>query len=413
VIRRSTVIATAAILVSLLVHFLGLGFTTRVQPERLAEDGATDVVALGNAFEDIAEAPSDPVAPEPAAVPEPPVETTPVPESAETPTSEALVASDDPQQTASPDTGSAQAVQAETITPSEPEQGATPEPETVEPSGGDDGAIADNATTPPVEPDTLAEAPENSPETIAEPAEPVTTEPAPTPPVAAAPTPDVPEQIAALPVPIAPTLPVTPDPEASSVPVLSSEQELVDPAPPETSTEPVPEESETAAVQDELGGSDLAVAASLRPQVPTRRPSAPSTKPTDGQLEPSPVIESPLTAYLRDGTELRPLRRRGALADGLGLFGSGGPGNANTTNYAGQVLVHLNRSPSVKVSARGSARVMFEINSDGSLAWVDVLSSSGSHQIVLAAKEQVRSAAPYPRPPQGAVRKLTFVYRSN
>jgi len=121
-IRRSTAIATAAILLSLLVHFLGLNFTSRVQPERSDEDATNDVVALGNAFEDLAENLSEPVPPENTPNSEPQMETVPEPELADTPTSEALVASSNPQRTASPDTGSAQVVQPDTTGPSEPKQ---------------------------------------------------------------------------------------------------------------------------------------------------------------------------------------------------------------------------------------------------------------------------------------------------
>lgn len=412
-IRRSTAIATTAIVLSLLVHFLGLSFTPRVQPERSVEDATTDVVALGNAFEDVAENLSEPVAPENTPSPEPQTETVPEPEFADTPTSEALVASPEPQNTASPDTGSARVVQPDTTGPSEPAEGRVPEPETVEPSGGDEGTTADVTVTPRVEPESVAEAPKGNPEARTEPVEAVTAKPVLRQPVA-----PVPQRLAALPVPITPALPVTPDPVPSAVPVVPLEREAIAPETPETTIEPTPEDPETVKGEDESGGSDLAVVASPRPRISPRRQSAEPMGLRDGSTEFSellypPVIESPLTAYLRGQTDLVVRQNGGTRSGGLGFLNSRGSGNAGVTNYAGQVLVYLNRAPVAPLTARGSARVMFEINADGTLARVDIIDSTGSREIDRAAKAQVRNAAPFPRPPKGASRRLTFVYRSD
>ncbi len=358
-IRKSTAIATAAIVLSLLLHFFGLSFTPRVQPERSAKDAPNDVVALGNAFEDVAENLSKPVAPERTPPPEPQTETVPEPELADTPTSEALVASTNPQRTNSPDTGSAQVVQPDTTGPSEPEQGRIPEPETVEPSGSDQRAPVDVAVTPPVESGTVAQAPKGTPDARVEHVEAVTGEPV-----------------------LGP--PVTPALVPSAVPVIPLERETITPEIPETAVEP----------------------------------SAESKGLSDGSTEFSellfpPLIESPLTAYLRDRTDLVVRQNGAAQSGGLGFADSRGPGNSDVTNYAGQVLVHLNRAPVVRVSGRGSARVLFEINADGSLAWVDIIDSTGSQEINSAAKAQVRSAEPFPLPPQGTSYKLSFIYWSS
>jgi periplasmic protein TonB len=412
-IRRSTVIATAAILLSLLVHFLGLSFTARVQPEQPEEDATTDVVALGNTFEDVAENLSEPVAPEKTPSPEPQTETATEPDFADTPTSEALVASPEPQRTASPDTGSARVVQPETTGPSEPEEGRVAKPATVEPSGGDEGTAVDVTVTPPVGPETVAQVPKGNPEARVEPVEAVTAEPVLGLPVTPAPIPDAPQRIAAL--------PVAPTPELSAVPVILLERETVASETPETTKTtvvPTPEDPQTVKAEDEPGGSDLAVTASPRPRISKRRQAAEPTGLRDGSTEFSellypPLIESPLTAYLRGQTDLVVRQNSRARSGGLGFLDSRGPGNSDVTNYAGQVLVYLNRAPVARLTARGSARVMFEINADGTLARVDILDSTGSREIDRAAKAQVRSAAPFPPPPQGVSRRLTFVYRSN
>ncbi len=402
-IRRSAVIATSAILLSLLVHFVGLDITFHNSPERVSEEAETNSVALGNAFEDVAETPPEPVLPEPAVVPEPPAEPVPAPESAETPTSRALVASDDPKATASPDTGSAAAVQPDLIEPTEPVESDTTEPETAQPSGVDDDAPVEMAVSAAVEPAATPDTSAGTPEASAEPVEAGSAETLPTPPVAPAPTPGASQQIAALPPATVPTLPVTLAPDPSAVPVVPTEREALDPTLPEQIVEPTPETSETTASEDDLGGSDLAVAASLRPKAPTRRPSGNLTAQGGSSLPPAGTLESPLETYRRTGSlDGRPSRNAGR-----------GPGNSDVTNYAGRVLVHLNRIPSARVRIPGTARVIFEVNRDGTLAWVDVTDSTGTLEFDSAARAQVRKAAPFPRPPQGANRRFSFVFRNN
>ncbi len=417
-IRRSTAIATAAILLSLLAHFLGLSLTSRGQPERSAENTATNVIALGNTFEDVAESLSEPVPPEPAPVPEPPVKTPIVPDFADTPTSEVLVASTNPQRVFTPDTGSARAVQPDTIEPSGPEQGAAPPPETVEPSGG--GVVVEATVTSPVEYDAVSQALEGKPDASTEPVDAVAAEPVLGPSFAPTPEPDAPQRLVALPNPITPVLPATPAPESAVVPLIPLDRELVDPEVPNTTVEPTPGNPETAGAEEDTDGSDLAVISSLRPQLPSRRLSAESvglvdgsTELSDSQTAPSQLIESPLIAYQRDGTDLTILQNGGSQSGGRDFFDSHTTGNSDVTNYAGRVLVHLNRTPTVPISVRGFARVFFEINRDGTLARVDVIDGTGSLEINRAATAQVRNAAPFPRPPQGASRKLTFVYRIN
>lgn len=409
-IRRSTAIGAVAILLSLLVHFVGLNFTSRIQREQHDEDATNDVVTLGNAFEDVAEYVSEPVAPENTPSPEPQTEPTPDPDLVETPTSEVLVASPNPQHTYSPDTGTAPAVQPETTGPSKLDKGRTPKPETVEPSGGDQGATANVAVTPPVEPATVAEAPKGNPDARVKPVEAVTAKPVLRPPAAPAPIPDVSQRLAAL--------PVTPTLKPPAIPVVPLERESIAPETPETLVEPLRENPESAKPEDESDGSELAVITSLRPQLLERQPSAEALGRSDGSTEfnellSPPLIESPLAAYLRDGTNPNVQKNGRAQSGGLGFVDSRGPGNSDVTNYAGQVLVHLNRAPSVRVSVQGSARVFFEIKPDGTLGRIDIIDSTGSPEINRAAKAQIRSAAPFPRPPKGVSRRLAFIYWGN
>jgi TonB family protein len=409
-IRTSTAIATAAICLSLVVHFLGLSVTFRAPPEASDGTAPTEVVAMGNAFEDIVGTVTEPVPPQPAPVPEPPPEAVPEPERAETPTSRALVASDNPQNVATPDTGSTQTVRPGTTGLSMSASNAATQPTTPEPSGGTETTVSDARMTPPVASDPASDPPTGTPEGRPVPVEAVPAAPASTPSAA-------PERLAALPAPAAaPVPPVAPAP--STVPVTPPERAAIEPDTPENLVEPQPETPESAEPEDDTGGSDLAVASSLRPQMPTQRPAPVPEGTSDGaarlsdtRLAPSQLMESPLMAYQRDGTNMFNGRSGGSQSGGSGAEGSRGPGNSNVTNYAGQVLTHLNRVQPVAVAARGWARVFFEINPDGTLAWVDIIDGSGSQEINRAAKEQVRSAAPFPRPPAGENRKLNFVYQ--
>lgn len=399
-IPRSTAIATAAILLSLFMHFFGVSVTSRVQVQQRAEEAATNEVAVGSAFEDVAETISEPVQPEPAPIPEPEPEPQPAPEPerADTPTSQAQVASANPQRVASPDTGTTQAAQPETTGPSEPELGETPEPTTVQPSSGTENVIAEARANPPDGTDLLTNVPLGNPNGSATPVEAVPVAPVVTPPVAPAP-----QQLAALPpvVPVSPLQSVTVEPEL-----------------PPTLVEPIPDTADDTVVDDETAPAERLVTTSLRPRLRVPRPTPEPEGLSDGspelrdtRLAPSQLIESPLAAYRRDGTDLFAGQRGGVQSGGIGFRNSSGPGNSDVTNYAGQVLVHLNRVRPVAVSGRGWARVFFEINPDGTLASVDIVDGVGSPDIDRAAKAQVRNGVPFPRPPEGKSRRLNFIYR--
>ncbi|MEM6596488.1 MAG: TonB family protein [Pseudomonadota bacterium] len=438
-IRRSLAIALGAALLSLLLHILGITSTVRIAEDETAASQQTDVVELTTAFEDLAEAASEAVEPEdtprpepvtaPAPIPEqaepPPepeeAEAPPEPEEAEPPTSQALVASANPQQTFAPDTGVVETGQRSTIGENGTEEPGAPDPNTVQPVEGEPGAPSQPDSAPPVTPER-AEAP---PQGVTDGAQDATDQ-------------DLAdanddrgeeetseaqdaasERLAALAAPTAPnasvTLPVAP----SAVPVIALNpddalSESVE-TPPETAAE------NTETTPDALAEEDAATAAvtsSPRPRLrqaarnaqPIGAPDSPQTL-RDYLRDPNRVIESPLTAYRRDGVDPF-LRGGGGNRGGNGFQSASGPGNSDVTNYNGRVLVHLNRSRRIAVSERGWARVFFRINPDGSLAWVDVLDGSGSAEVDRGAKAQVRAAAPFPRPPNGGTRQLTFVYQN-
>lgn len=361
-IRRSAFVAAAALAASLLAHVLGLSLTLRSPSETGQSDTGTETVALGNAFEDIAEAAVEPV-------PEPPVVPQSEPEPAEIPTTMALVASPDPKPVASPDIGSAEDVPVGTARLAEPEQAAQAEPATAEAAAGQRNAVA-AAPQAPVATESAAQAVESS--ARAEVADAAQPEP-----------------------PVTPEVPIVAAIEPADIPLIPEETAPTDPE------AAIAETESTDAGED--GGSELAVTSSLRPRAPTRNPTGSLGAGLDTGRDRSQVMESPLTAYRRDGN----------LDSWLGRQGSGGQGNSDVTNYAGRVLMQLNRVPEVRIPSGGSARVIFEINRDGTLAWVNVVNSTGTYEFDSAAREQVRRAAPFPPPPPGANRRLSFVYRSN
>lgn len=350
-IRKSALVAAAAGLLSLFLHFLGISFFGPSLPGIQTNAGSNNSIELSNSFEDFTEVTPDPVQPEPAETPEPPVEEVIEPERAEIPISETLVASPDPQQVTSPDVGP----------PASPQSEAPGERpiEPVAPSSNETAANAAPEIAPPVAPE--------------------------------------PDRLAALPPSDVPTGPVVP-----------LENTAANPEIPNTIDVPAPEEAE-----GETDTSEQAVAVSKRPRLPDRRPEPEAQSSLEGfsnfdnLRNPERTIESPLSLYQKRGTD--PFTTSNSQNQSSGR----GTGNSNTTNYAGQVLVHLNRAPVVYVPVRGFAQVFFEISPDGSLAWVDIVDSSGSPEIERAAREQVIRAAPFPRPPSGSSRRLSFYYQNS
>lgn len=353
-IHRSLIIALFATVLSLSVHLLGLGVAGRIERTPPPKTTGTPI-SISNAFEDIAEALEDPVEPELERAPEPeqPVEPAPPPSKAEVPDTEVLVASENPQDTYAPDTGTAQIVEPVPLKGTQGEFAS--KPDILEPT-----APMDEGEPVPPEADTAA--------TLGSQTDTVE-----------ALTPVVPQTS----TPLVPTEPV--DEVIASLPETSLSVVPIEPS--ETVTAEPSEES----TQD-------------KPQ-----PLFPGLRDGFADLRnPSQTLESPLETFRREGS---------VAVGGFGIrsgsaANSRGPGNSDTTNYAGRVLVHLNRSRTVHVKTPGFARVYFEINPDGSLNWVEVIDSSGSSDVDRAARAQIRSAAPFPIPPNEASKQLSFWYSS-
>ena len=393
--RESILVAVAAALISMLLHGLGLFFTAGEGQPPSTRDVTSGLTDAGDAFEDFAENMTEPAEPEQASAPDPPDVTSPDQVIEETPTSRAKVASDTPQDVTAPDTGTVDVIEPDAAAPSGDDASAS---DTVERSGGEDASVADVAVSQPAEPETAIFAPDGAPDENPRPAEA--------------------RAAAAAPPSSAETIePVTPTSEPSPGPTLIEEPDVQQPVPPQITVAPEAEAPEVLKAGESEDASGSAVTTSLRP--PKERPSAVAPGVPDGEQHKrdetqsvAGTMESPLTTYKRTGIDPFAAAGGGARSRTTGFSGSRNPGNANTTNYAGRVLVHLNRSPPVYPSAQGTARVSFEINPDGTVAWVSTRGSASSRNIERAASAQVRGAAPFPRPPQGTSRRLVFVYRS-
>lgn len=372
-IRRSGIVAIAAIILSLILHALGLGFSARDASAPSSESGTTDVTDTGGAFEDFAE--PAPEAEQPEVTPADPV-------SEETPTSEALVASDNPQETLAPDAAAASEPLPEV---DEQPEGDPQADEAEEQSGEDEENVGELAALQPDEVTTEG----STPETVPEEPEPEAS----------------PEE--------------TPEVVEPEVPELASEEEADSPSEVDVSeVEPsdivvasVPEDPEILTTDDAEDLSQSAVTRSLRP--PTQRPSTEELGATEyvQQQRQARVIESPLDVYRRTGVDQLALGRRSGSGS-TSFAGSGGTGNATTTNYVGRVLVQLNRFPTGRTSDSGTASVQFQINPNGTIAWVRIVRSSGSAAVDRAAAAQVRRAAPFPPTPTGTSQRLVFLYRN-
>ncbi|WP_422026391.1 TonB family protein [Roseovarius sp.] len=187
-------------------------------------------------------------------------------------------------------------------------------------------------------------------------------------------------------------------------------EEARQPDAPQVTIEATEETPDIPATPSEDTVESTAVTRSLRP--PKQRPSTEALRSPETAQDDAQPSGDQRTRIQSSGLEL--LAQNGGLAAAsASVFGNlGASGNAEAANYAGRVLTHLNSTARMSTSERGSARVQFQINADGSIAWVRVINSSGSSGIDEAAVAQVRKSAPFPAPPEGTTRQMVFVYHS-
>jgi protein TonB len=154
----------------------------------------------------------------------------------------------------------------------------------------------------------------------------------------------------------------------------------------------------------------------LTPEVEVREAQADTPRPRqrpDPQTEPAPRAAAAQPA----GNSERNARRgtaeggpQGTAAQAPAAATGAAPGNAQATNYPGEVLRRIQRVRQARVSARGSAVVAFSIGGDGGLSSVRIARASGSSALDAAALDHIRRAAPFPPPPAGAQRQFSFEF---
>jgi len=86
------------------------------------------------------------------------------------------------------------------------------------------------------------------------------------------------------------------------------------------------------------------------------------------------------------------------------------PGNAEVSNYPGEVMRRIQRVRQARVSSRGTAVVAFTVADGGGLASATLARASGSAELDNAALDHIRRAAPFPAPPPGAQRRFSFEF---
>lgn len=342
-------ILVAALAVLLSLLMHGTGLIVLFDPEAQASTDAAPEPTDSAAFEDFAEEALQPEAPEPTPEVEP--EELIEPE----PITQAQVASDNPQDVQAPDTGT----ETENLGRIEAEEVVASEP----PAQG-----------------TEVEIPLGTPETPRQPSEVQTDE-----------TQEVVEAT---------------EPDVTEEPV-----EVVDAQPPEITIDSLEEDGDVQAVEAEEALAS-AVTRSLRP--PPSRPTDDTFGAENGSEEVTeqPGLASELSLTQRTGIDLLAEAGSSALYGRESLNQARATGNAADTNYAGKVLMRLNRALRVYKNEKGSAVIRFQILPDGTVGWVRVIRSRGTPGIKVAAAANVRSAAPFPRPPDGKPVELGFTFQS-
>ncbi|MEM9313324.1 MAG: TonB family protein [Pseudomonadota bacterium] len=88
-------------------------------------------------------------------------------------------------------------------------------------------------------------------------------------------------------------------------------------------------------------------------------------------------------------------------------------GNAEASNYAGNIVRILSRKRLPSSARRGEALISFSLADDGQITSISVADSSGSRRFDRAAVRLIEGCAPFPEPPQGAKRDYTVVIKKD
>ncbi|MEM1411968.1 MAG: TonB family protein [Pseudomonadota bacterium] len=88
-------------------------------------------------------------------------------------------------------------------------------------------------------------------------------------------------------------------------------------------------------------------------------------------------------------------------------------GNAEASNYAGNIVRILSRERLPSSLRKGAALISFSIAQNGDIARISVKDSSGSKRFDRAAMELIKDCAPFPEPPRGAKLDYSVVIKKD
>ncbi len=200
----------------------------------------------------------------------------------------------------------------------------------------------------------------------------------------------------------------TPAPNARAMAALAPPQESAAPAPEiaqpvEQAPAPSPDPVDRIEADTETHAPEDSARPEARPDRPRPQPKRQATK----QPVPPPQQSGNANRNARSGDaggrETAPKQQAGPSQSAATQSG-----NAAAENYPGQVMRRIQRTRRERVNARGSAQVSFSIAANGGLAALSIASSSGSERLDQVALQQIRRAAPFPPPPEGAQRNFTL-----
>lgn len=215
-------------------------------------------------------------------------------------------------------------------------------------------------------------------------------------------------------------------------------QEIEDQPEPEPETEPPPElEADTAPDLPQqmpmmtLPEAETPVVAdlSLPPPPPEPEPEPePKPEPKVAKAEPKPEKKpekkvekkkEPVKAAEKpkekaeDKPKEKAKEKKAASAGATGAKESAkakGGAEMSPAAFHKAVIKKINRTKKKRVSDRGTVLVVFSIAKDGGLASVRVGQSSGSAELDQIAVDHIRRSAPFPAPPPGEGKNLSFKF---
>lgn len=215
---------------------------------------------------------------------------------------------------------------------------------------------------------------------------------------------------------VTPEQPVLSAPARPGGTLSSAPPETVSSTAPETATQAAPEKAARAPAPERIDSTppdSAAVTQSSRPRprsadfVATHKPKPkPKPKQTARKAQEKAPPKGNAQQNARAGETAGKATAKARASGNAGQRQAAG--NAAASNYPGVVMRKISRAGKPRVNARGAAVIAFSIGNAGGIASVSLARSSGSAALDKAAVRMVRNAGPFPKPPQGALRRFSI-----